>query len=72
MRARIRAFLIDLIIAGTAATLVSVSFLAYQYAQRYQALTAAYIAQSKQLSVILNKQINGICPEPTEEPDEQQ
>lgn len=69
---RLRSFVIDLVIAGIGASLITAAFYGYAATLRYKAFTEAYLQQTEQISAILNKQINNICPEPVvEEPDEQ-
>lgn len=59
---RFKAILTDVLLVGGVFAVLSGAYVGFAYAERYRALTGAYIAQSERLISILNKQA-----EPTEE-----
>ena len=62
MSEKARSFFKDILLVGVVFAALSGAYVGFAYAERYRALTAAYIAQSQQLITILNRQV-----EPTEE-----
>ena len=59
---RFKAILTDVLLVGAVFAALSGAYVGFAYAERYRALTGAYIAQSERLISILNQQLN-----PTEE-----
>ena len=62
MSEKARSFFKDILLVAGVFAALSGAYVGFAYAERYRALTGAYIAQSERLISILNKQT-----EPTEE-----
>ena len=56
MSEKARSFFKDVLLVGGVFAALSGAYLGFAYAERYRALTGAYIAQSEQLIGILNQQ----------------
>ncbi len=56
MSEKARSFFRDVLLVGVVFAALSGAYVGFAYAERYRALTAAYIVQSEQLITILNKQ----------------
>ena len=56
MSKKARSFFKDVLLVGGVFAVLSGAYVGFAYAERYRALTSAYIVQSKQLIGILNQQ----------------
>ena len=54
---RFKEILKDILLVGAVFAILSGSYVGFAYAERYRALTNAYIAQSEQLISILKQQV---------------
>lgn len=57
MSEKARSFFKDILLVGGVFAVLSGAYIGFAYAERYRALTRAYIVQSEQIAEILNKQI---------------
>ena len=56
MSEKARSFFKDILLVGGVFAVLSGAYVGFAYAERYRALTSAYIVQSEQLIGILNRQ----------------
>ncbi len=66
MSEKARSFFRDVLLVGVVFAALSGAYVGFAYAERYRALTGAYIAQSEQLISILQQQV----PEASEAKEE--
>jgi hypothetical protein len=57
MSGRLKTILQDVLLVGGVFAVLSGAYVGFAYAERYRALTAAYMTQSEQLIAILNRQV---------------
>ncbi len=57
MSEKARSFFKDILLVAGVFAALSGAYVGLAYAERYRALTGAYIAQSEQLAIILNHQV---------------
>lgn len=57
MSEKARSFFRDILLVGVVFAVLSGAYVGFAYAERYRALTEAYLAQSEQLMSILKQQV---------------